>query len=255
MADKVALGAASAAGLLPAGAAGFGTTNIFDFGRVNPVKPIDDPVDEPGDDEDVPGHEEEKEGAPFPPRESHPEVTPPPSIRVGPVDIPIDEGDFDSGDELLPPEVVEVASEGMDENERRGFDEVLGERIRGAREILEGAMDGQPPEIRENEPFSRWILKLILKGVFGQLSIVSIGKIIGDIWEIYTKGPWSTGPRDGVPPKDPPPPDDPFERTVYWSQRPVAPHCKRHIYTDRDGKLSSLLVCSDEHGTRTYHNR
>jgi hypothetical protein len=140
MADKVALGAASAAGLLPAGAAGFGATNIFDFGRVNPVKPIDDPVDE----EPQPGDEEEKAGAPFPGSESHPNVPVPPRIRVGPVEIPFDEEDMgsDSGDELLPPDLVELVSEGMDENDRRGFDEVLGERIRGAREILEGAMDG-----------------------------------------------------------------------------------------------------------------
>jgi hypothetical protein len=139
MADKVALGAASATGLLPAGAAGFGATNIFDFARVNPVKPIDDPVDE------EPGFEEEKAGAPFPPAsETHPNVPVPPRIKIGPVEIPFDEEDMggDSGDELLPPEVVEVVSEGMDQNERRGFDEVLGERIRGAREILEGAMDG-----------------------------------------------------------------------------------------------------------------
>lgn len=246
MADKAILGGASALGLLPAGTAGFGARPLLDFSGVNPVKPIDEPVEE----EPQPGDEEEKAGAPFP--GSHPEVKVP-VITIGPVNIPFDEEDMGSDEELLPPEVVVSASEGLDEEEKKEFDEALRGRVRGAREILEGVMDGQPPEIRDDEPFSRWILKLILKGVFGQLSIASIGKIIAQIWEIYTKGPWVTGKKDGV--DTDPPPEDSFERSVYWSQRAVAPHCKRHIYTDKDGKLSSLLVCSDEHGTRTYHNR
>ena len=28
-------------------------------------------------------------------------------------------------------------------------------------------------------------------------------------------------------------------------QRPVAPHCKRHYFVDKDGKTRSVLVCQD----------
>lgn len=32
------------------------------------------------------------------------------------------------------------------------------------------------------------------------------------------------------------------------------PHCKRHFFTDRDGKVRSVLVCTDSAGTRSYFN-
>ena len=31
-------------------------------------------------------------------------------------------------------------------------------------------------------------------------------------------------------------------------QKPIKPQCRRHVYADRDGKLRSILVCTDQFG-------